>query len=363
MVTINPFDFFLDPEAETWPFIYDPALDNELASFLKADKADPTLAALLADIPREPKRTVTMLIELNQRIQRQIEYVVRMEPGVQTPEETLTIGRGSCRDSAWLMVQLLRHLGFAARFVSGYLVQLAPDIRPLEGPAGPLNDFTDLHAWTEVYLPGAGWIGLDATSGLLAGEGHIPLAASPDPSLRWRRSAVSVEKCETTFAVEMTIREDPGNAARHQTLYRRPVASDPRSGRPGGSGFGEGDVRLTMGGEPTFVSATDLDAAEWNTDAVGPTKRAHADRLLRRLVTRRRPAPPCNTSWASSTPAKATPLLGVSTACGARMASRSGATPHCSGACRDRPDGADAGRSRRFRRPVSPNGCRSIRAW
>ena len=285
MVTINPFDFFLEPDAETWPFTYDPVLDNELAPFLKAEPAGPELAALLASIPREPKHTVTMLTELNHRIQRQIEYVVRMEPGVQTPEETLTIGRGSCRDSGWLMVQLLRHLGFAARFVSGYLVQLASDVRPLEGPRGPMNDFTDLHAWSEVYLPGAGWIGFDATSGLLAGEAHIPLAASPDPTSAAPISGL-VEKCETTFAVEMTLRrilETPRVTKPYTEGQWRAILD---TGASVDRALARGDVRLTMGGEPTFVSATDLDAAEWNTDATGPTKRAYADQLLRRLTKR-----------------------------------------------------------------------------
>ncbi len=285
MVTINPFDFFLEPEAETWPFTYDPAQDHELAPFLKPEPAGPLLAALLADIPREPCRTVTMLIELNQRIQRQIEYVVRMEPGVQTPDETLTTGRGSCRDSGWLMVQLLRHLGFAARFVSGYLIQLAPDVRPLEGPQGPTSDFTDLHAWSEVYLPGAGWIGLDATSGLLCGEGHIPLAASPDPTSAAPISGL-VEKCETTFSVEMKIRrilETPRVTKPYTEAQWRAILD---KGAVVDRALARGDVRLTMGGEPTFVSATDLDAPEWNTDATGPTKRAYADRLLRRLATR-----------------------------------------------------------------------------
>ncbi len=285
MVTINPFDFFLEPDVETWPFTYDAALDNELAPFLKAEPPSLALEALLADIPREPKHTVTMLTELNQRIQQRIEYVVRMEPGVQTPEETLTIGHGSCRDSGWLMVQLLRHLGFAARFVSGYLVQLAPDIRPLEGPPGPSSDFIDLHAWSEVYLPGAGWIGLDATSGLLCGEGHIPLAASPDPTSAAPISG-AVEKCETTFAVEMTIRrilETPRVTKPYTDSQWRGILD---KGAVVDRALARGDVRLTMGGEPTFVSATDLDAPEWNTDATGPTKRAYADRLLRRLAQR-----------------------------------------------------------------------------
>ncbi|MSP03240.1 MAG: transglutaminase family protein [Acetobacteraceae bacterium] len=285
MVTINPFDFFLEPEAESWPFAYDPAQDHELGPFLRADKAGPRLAELIAGISREPRHTVTMLTELNQQIQQRIDYVVRMEPGVQTPEETLTISRGSCRDSAWLLVQLLRNLGFAARFVSGYLIQLAPDVRPLDGPQGPTSDFTDLHAWAEVYLPGAGWIGLDATSGLLAGEGHIPLAASPDPTSAAPISG-AVEKCETEFAFDMTIRRiretprvtKPYSEAQWRAILDQGAAVDRALAR--------GDTRLTMGGEPTFVSATDPDAPEWNTDATGPTKRAYADRLLRRLTAR-----------------------------------------------------------------------------
>src|SRR5262249_1251996 len=152
---------------------------EELAANLQPDPAEPELKAFLASISRAPRNTVDFLVELNQRLQREIRYVIRMEPGVQTPEETLEPAAGSCRDTAALRAQTLRPLAIRARFVSGYLTQLKPDLTPLDGPAGAAQDFTDLHAWTEAYIPGAGWVGLDPTSGLLCGEGHIPLAAAP----------------------------------------------------------------------------------------------------------------------------------------------------------------------------------------
>ncbi len=283
LATVNPFDFFLEPEAENWPFAYDHILDNELAPFRRTDPPGKLLAALIAEVPRTEQRMVDKLVALNRVIQERISYIVRLEPGVWTPEQTLTAGKGSCRDSAWLLVQLLRHLGFAARFVSGYLIQLVGDVKPLEGPEGPTADFTDLHAWTEVYLPGAGWIGLDPTSGLLAGEGHIPLAASPDPQSAAPVTGVT-ETCEVEFDFAMSIsriRETPRVTKPYDDRQWQDILA---AGARVDRALAASDVRLTFGGEPTFVSATDQEAPEWNTAALGPTKRRHASRLLRRLV-------------------------------------------------------------------------------
>jgi uncharacterized protein (DUF2126 family)/transglutaminase-like putative cysteine protease len=279
---VNPFDFFVEPYAETWPFKFPPELHDDLAAFVEPDPATPRLKEFVASISREPRNTVDLLVELNQGVQRTIRYVVRTEPGVQPPEETLGSGAGSCRDTAWLLVQILRHIGLPARFVSGYLIQLRPDVRPLEGPAGPEVDFTDLHAWTEVYVPGAGWIGLDATSGLLCGEGHIPLAATP----HFRSAAPitgMVEPCEVFFAYDMSV----------VRLAEQPRVTAPFSleawnaldalGEEVDVDLRRHDVRLTMGGEPTFVSIDDYQSPEWTMAALGPIKRQRADELIRRL--------------------------------------------------------------------------------
>jgi len=283
MATINPFDFFLEPEAETWPFTYDPVLDQELAPFRKLLPVGPKLQAFLDELPRTKQHTVTMLVDLNRRLQEHIAYIVRMEPGVWDPETTLGEAKGSCRDSAWALVQVLRNLGFAARFVSGYLIQLTADVKSLTGPAGPSADFTDLHAWAEVYLPGAGWIGFDATSGLMTGEGHIPLAASPEPA---SAAAISgaLETAETIFGFDMQVTrilETPRTTKPYSEDTWQDILS---RGRAVDRALERGQVQLTMGGEPTFVSASDMEAPEWNTTADGPTKRIYAGRLLRRLT-------------------------------------------------------------------------------
>ena len=288
MAVLNPFDFFLEPSAEKFPFAYDATALKELAPYLITLPAGPRLQALLDSIERTPTPTVDFIVALNQRLQTEISYLIRLEPGVQTPEETLTRAAGSCRDSSWLLVQMCRHLGLAARFVSGYLLQLVPDVKPLEGPGGPATDFTDLHAWCEVYLPGAGWIGLDPTSGLLAGEGHIPLACSPDPQSAAPISG-SVDACEVEFSHSMRI----------ERIYEAPRVTKPYSaaqwaalqhlGQTVDQALAAGDVRLTQGGEPTFVSVTDQDAPEWNTEAMGPSKRGLGGELLARLRARYAP--------------------------------------------------------------------------
>ena len=282
MSVYNPFDFFLEPGAEKFPFSYEADLARELAPYLAKVEATPRFAALLKSIDLTPLRTIDFLVGINQRLQHDIGYLIRMEPGVQTPEVTLTNASGSCRDSGWLMVQVLRHLGLAARFVSGYLIQLKPDVKALDGPSGTEVDFTDLHAWCEVYLPGAGWIGFDPTSGLMAGEGHIPVACTPEPSSAAPVSG-AVDECEVSFEHRMRvtrIHESPRVTLPYSDDQWRAIEA---LGHRVDEQLKAGDVRLTMGGEPTFVSVDDRDGAEWNTDALGPTKRGLAQALTTRL--------------------------------------------------------------------------------
>ncbi|VUD64844.1 hypothetical protein TDB9533_03415 [Thalassocella blandensis] len=282
MTVINPFDFFLEEYAEKFPFKYNKQSRKELAPYLETLDKEPLFDKFLSSVSLEKKPTIDFLVEINQKVQQAVDYTVRLEPGIQTPEETLKLGKGSCRDSAWLLVQLLRHLGLAARFASGYLVQLTPDEKPIEGPSGPTADFTDLHAWCEVHLPGAGWVGLDPTSGLFAGEGHIPLACTPDPV-----SAAPIEgftdKCEVEFEYSnevSRIHEDPRVTKPYTDAQWADIIA---LGDKVDQDLLANDVRLTMGGEPTFVSIDDMESAQWNTEALGRDKLRLAKTLLLRL--------------------------------------------------------------------------------
>ena len=259
MAVINPFDFFVADEAKDWPFAYEPDLKQELGPYLVPQPAGPRLKSFLASLGRDKAVTLDYLCDLNRKLHAMVTYGIRMEPGIQTPEETLEKASGSCRDSGWLLVQVLRHIGFAARFVSGYLIQLRPDVKPLDGPAGAEADFTDLHAWAEVYLPGAGWIGLDPTSGLLAGEGHIPLAATPQPSSAAPISGAH-EPAEVSFGFDMRverIKESPRVTLPYSEEQWRDILA---AGEAVDARLTAGDVRLSMGGEPTFVSIDDMDS-------------------------------------------------------------------------------------------------------
>ncbi len=285
MTVVNPFDFFVEPYAEVLPFAYADDVAQDLTPYLSIEDAGPALDAFVAGLKTEGQASVPFLVGLNADLQRRVAYGVRMEPGVQTPDETLNLASGSCRDSAWLLVQILRRLGLAARFVSGYLIQLKADIDPVDGPMGTRTDFTDLHAWAEVYLPGAGWIGFDATSGLLCGEGHIPLAATPH-----YRSAAAITGLAARaadhfdFSMSVTRLVEPIRITRpfEDDAFEDLLALGDRVE----ADLSAQDVRLTMGGEPTFVSIDDFEAPEWNTDASGPTKPALAEQLIVRLKNR-----------------------------------------------------------------------------
>lgn len=282
MTVINPFDFFLEEDAEDFPFKYEDHLAEDLVPYLELTDNGPKLKEWLSGVDLTKRRTIDFLVELNQRLQNDIAYNIRMEPGVQSCEETLTIKKGSCRDTAWLLVQILRHLGLAARFVSGYLVQLTADIKSLDGPSGPESDFTDLHAWTEVYLPGAGWVGLDPTSGMFVSEGHIPLACTPDP-ISAAPITGATDPCEVEFfhSNEVTrIHEDPRVTKPYTDKeWKRILAL----GKITDFYLKKNDVRLTVGGEPTFVSIDDMEGAEWNDAALGDKKRELAGELFIKL--------------------------------------------------------------------------------
>ena len=290
MSVINPFDFFIEDYAETYPFRYPDDLAADLKPYLDIPlpARGPIFDEWATDNARSPsggQPTVQFLGALNSTVHRDVAYSARMESGVQGPDETLSRAIGSCRDSAWLLVNALRHCGLAARFVSGYLVQLAADQPSVDGPSGPTEDFTDLHAWAEVYIPGAGWIGLDPTSALFAGEGHIPLAATPQPA-----SAAAItgatEPSETTMEFSNRVwraQEEPRTTLPYSTSQ---IDHIQRLGEAVDQLLEAAGLELTMGGEPTFVSSDDMTSAQWTVAADGPEKREMANLLAAALADR-----------------------------------------------------------------------------
>ena len=282
----NPFDFFIEEHAENFPFAYESGLREELEPYLEIKEKGPLLQTSIKEINITKRGIIDFLVDINQKLNSELRYTVRLEPGIQNCEETFTIRSGSCRDMAWLLCQALRHLGLATRFASGYLIQLAADVKSLDGPSGTEVDFTDLHAWTEVYLPGAGWVGLDPTSGLFAGEGHIPLCCTPNPSSAAPVTGTLQDGIQSTLTHEMTVTR----------IVEAPRVTKPytdeewhaidRLGETVDRKLKEQDIQLTMGGEPTFVSLDDREHEAWHFTAFGGNKVQLGNDLFKRLFER-----------------------------------------------------------------------------
>src|SRR5664279_3342951 len=282
LAPINPFNFFLEPGFEDYPFQYSPQLAKDLEPYRSTETAGPRLQAFLASVSREKRGTIDFLVDLNRRVRDEVDYVTRLDPGVQTCEQTLESHSGSCRDSAWLLVQILRQLGIAARFVSGYLIQLAPDESGTEDRNSPQQDSADLHAWAEAYLPGAGWIGMDATSGLFASEGHIPLVCTPNAS-QAAPIGGTVEPAKVEFVHSMLVRRLNDSPRTTKPFSEEDWARFEQVAHRVDSDLTAHNVRLTMGGEPTFVSIDDPDDPQWHVSALGQEKRAHGLALIQCL--------------------------------------------------------------------------------
>lgn len=170
----NPFDFLLASDALTLPFTYPRELRRVLAPFRESNARRP-LAVPRWERPRRgaSRQTVEALVELNERLHECVGYERREEGTARPPEETLRAGRGACRDVALLLATILRQCGLAARLTSGYLREAEPNSRRAEG---------SLHAWTEVFLPGAGWVGMDATNGIFCNHNFIAAAVGIRPA-------------------------------------------------------------------------------------------------------------------------------------------------------------------------------------
>ncbi|MGZ3633133.1 MAG: transglutaminase family protein [Parachlamydiaceae bacterium] len=284
---INPFDFFVEEYAKNFPFEYPSSLTEELSIYLKKEVKGPLFQTWLNDLDKAAITTIDYLSSLNQQVHKAIRYSVRLEPGVQSCEETLRLGTGSCRDMAWLLLQTLRAKGIAARFVSGYLIQLKSSGYLSQDVAELPQDLSDLHAWVEAYLPGAGWIGLDPTAGLFASEGHIPLCCAPEPNGA-APIVGSTSVCDVKFDFSTSVtRLDPNPPLTHADPYSTEEWQEIDSlGKQIDEELREQQITLTFGGEPTFVSMDHQNDEEWSVKAVGEHKFAIANDLIKRLMSR-----------------------------------------------------------------------------
>ncbi|MEZ4487070.1 MAG: transglutaminase family protein [Cyanobacteriota/Melainabacteria group bacterium] len=271
---INPFDFYVESWCEQLPFDYPEAVQKELLPFLEKPEGGALFNDFIKKFPLEGA-LIDFLVNLNATVFKTISYEIRHEPGIQTSEETLARGAGSCRDTALLTMEILRSLGFAARFVSGYLLQEVEEEMKL-----------DLHAWTEVYVPGAGWVGLDGTSGLLCAEGHIPLACTVTAE-----QAAPVFGTASGAAVRFDVHSNV-SVVGDETSPDRPYSDDTwrnilKVGDSVDTLLESTGTVLTSGGEPTFT-AVDDDARqpEWFLAALGRSKRVKAACVLEHLYER-----------------------------------------------------------------------------
>jgi hypothetical protein len=208
---VNPFDFILDADATGFPFMYSESDQSVLASAMRSTSDFRVLPWFRGHgvAPDHHEDIVQFLADLNSTVHTKIAYVRRDEEGIQTPQETLSLGSGSCRDMAVLFVTGVRELGMAARFVSGYLYD------PPDGDGHVFNRAVgSMHAWVEVYLPGAGWKGFDPTNGILANGNFIPAAVSSDPKRvdPVQGTYFAKQSVDSAMEVELTLeelRDDP----------------------------------------------------------------------------------------------------------------------------------------------------------
>ncbi len=226
LAVINPFDFFIEPYAEEFPFAYPDELKAELAAYLESEPADPSLIDFVQSLSTKKMRTVDFLVDLNARLQSRDDRL-RDPHGARRANAQ---GENACE--GFRIVPRFR-VAFGAgatpvgpRRIEGSCRAILDPAQARcrlrsKGPKGTASsDFTDLHAWAEVYVPGAGWIGLDATSGLFCGEGHLPLCATP----HYRSAAPivgAVDPAKVDSALEMKVTRDSAGAARDIAVLGR----------------------------------------------------------------------------------------------------------------------------------------------